>query len=341
MLNENNEYKLETGESVKYRYYRLVPSDVYKNVERKVKRKHGYKKEVIKVRQNIKEYYTEETIARFQLENHSKLLPDMNGNKTIINNYLLRFWGPTFHPRSGGIAAYTFIVLQSYCWDKDYVWISLDTIGTQITASVNSVKKYLTILEDHGFIIRFWREEETDTNNKGTILIKVRQTLPLLSREQYNNLPLKLRKEHDRFMERIKRESQLEFDLSHNYKEIYEDLRKQVINVSEPTGALKEEIENLEEYEGDYQASLEKMSEEELIAWNKVLNKIQDKVSKPSFDTWLKKSVAYKDEFDVWLICLPNEFVKTWVEENYVKLIQESMQELNITYSKIKFGYFD
>lgn len=84
----------------------------------------------------------------------------MNGNVTIINNYFIRFWGPVLHKKNGGIIAYTFIILRSYCWDKDYTWISLSTLEEQLTVSRPTLKQYLEILEKEGFIIRFWREEK-------------------------------------------------------------------------------------------------------------------------------------------------------------------------------------
>ncbi|MDC3424378.1 helix-turn-helix domain-containing protein [Aquibacillus sp. 3ASR75-11] len=331
---------LATGEHTKYRYFRFVPTDVVSEVERKTRRKHGVKEETVKVKQHKKEYYSEESIANFQLESHTKLLPDMNGNKTIINNYLLRFWGPTFDPKCGGNVAYTYIILLSYCWDKDYTWISLDTIAKQITSSKQTVRKYLDILEKSGFIIRFWREQEDDERLQGTILIKVRQTLPFLSREQYNQLPKSLRKEHDRFLRRIKKESQFEFDLSHNYADVYEQLRAEVIDVKKPTGVLKEEIERMDEYQEEYENAKMKMSHKEEEQWNSILERIETKISKPSFDTWFKKTVAYKDKENHWLICLPNQFAYEWVENRYEPLIKEVMEELGILCEKLTFDIF-
>lgn len=332
--------KLDTGESTKYRYYRLVESDVINEVTRTVKRNHGKQEKKVPVKQPKKEYYSEESILRFDLESHAKLLPDMNGNKTIVNNYLMRFWGPSFDPKCGGIVSYTYIILLSYCWDKDYTWISLDTLAKQLTCSKPTVRKYLEILERAGFVIRFWREQEDDDRMSGTILVKVRQTLPLISRAQYNDLPKSLRKEHDRFLRRIKRESKLEFDLSHNYHEVYEQLRNEVISVKNPTGVLKEEIDQLEEYDEEYKSAKKKMSVAEEDSWKKVLDVISEHISKPSFETWFGKSVAYSDENNRWLIMFPNQFAYEWVESKYSSMIYEVMKELDFQCADLQFDIY-
>ncbi|MDO6657460.1 DnaA N-terminal domain-containing protein [Anaerobacillus sp. 1_MG-2023] len=339
-MDYQDEKRLETGEATKYRYYRLAPSDVVTEVPRTIQRKHGTKKQNVSVRQPKKEYYSEESIMRFELESHSKLLPDLNGNKTIVNNYLLRFWGPSFDSRIGGIVAYTYIILSSYCWDKDYTWIGLDTITKQLTCSKTSARKYLDILEKAGFIIRFWREQDDDTRMNGTILIKVRRSLPLLSREQYNALPKSLRKEHDRFLRKIKRESQVEYDLSHNYHEVYEQLRSEVISVKNPTGILKEEIQRLDEYQEEYDVAKNKMSTTEERLWVTVLTALSEHMSKPSYDTWFSKSLGYRDENHRWVVYLPNQFSCDWVERKYSDLILAIMKEYEIKCENISFDVY-
>ncbi|WP_078557072.1 DnaA N-terminal domain-containing protein [Bacillus alkalicellulosilyticus] len=335
MFEEEN--KLNTGQDKPCRYYRLVSTGVVAERQKKVGSKYGSRQKTIEVPLNAKEYYSEESILRFQLESHTKLLPDMNGQKTIINNYLLRYWGPTFHNKSGGIVAYTYIILQSYCWDKDYTWVSMDTLSKQVTCTLPTLRKYLAILEENGFIIRFWREEEDDKKNvtQGTILFKVRQTLPLLSREQYNSLPKALRLEHDRFLRKIKRESQFEFDLCHNFHDVFEQLREQVIDVVNPTGTLKEEVDKLNEYKEDYQVAQNKMSKEDILMWDKVLSKLKEKLSKPSFDTWFGQSVAYKMDDDRWFICLPTEFACSWVEQRYIPIILDIMNDNQIPVTEL------
>jgi len=62
--------------------------------------------------------------------------------------------------------------------------------------------------------------------------------------------------------------------------------------------------------------------------WHKVLSKIEDKISRPSFETWLKstKLMSYGDENVT--IAVPNSFAKDWLENHYVHLITGILSEL-------------
>ncbi|WP_252504976.1 chromosomal replication initiator protein DnaA [Sporosarcina sp. Marseille-Q4943] len=62
--------------------------------------------------------------------------------------------------------------------------------------------------------------------------------------------------------------------------------------------------------------------------WNDVLSKIEDKISRPSFETWLKstKLMSYGDENVT--IAVPNSFAKDWLENHYVHLITGILSEL-------------
>lgn len=61
--------------------------------------------------------------------------------------------------------------------------------------------------------------------------------------------------------------------------------------------------------------------------WSNVLSKIEDKISRPSFETWLKstKLMSYGDENVT--IAVPNSFAKDWLENHYVHLITGILSE--------------
>src|SRR5690625_2113547 len=62
--------------------------------------------------------------------------------------------------------------------------------------------------------------------------------------------------------------------------------------------------------------------------WIAALNKIEGKISKPSFDTWLKNTVAEKLEGDTLIVNVPNEFARDWLEGRYTKLIADILYDL-------------
>lgn len=61
--------------------------------------------------------------------------------------------------------------------------------------------------------------------------------------------------------------------------------------------------------------------------WHQILSVIQTKVSKPSFDTWLKSTKATVFSESSLIICAPNNFAKEWLESRYAKLISATVAE--------------
>jgi chromosomal replication initiator protein len=70
--------------------------------------------------------------------------------------------------------------------------------------------------------------------------------------------------------------------------------------------------------------------------WGKALEEIEKKISKPSFDTWLKSTKAYSLKGDVLVITVPNEFTKDWLESRYTALIEETLYDITGEELKIK-----
>jgi len=62
--------------------------------------------------------------------------------------------------------------------------------------------------------------------------------------------------------------------------------------------------------------------------WKKVLDVIETKLSKPSFETWLKSTQAVSLIKDELTIVAPNEFARDWLESRYSTLIQDTLYEI-------------
>ncbi|ASK61763.1 chromosomal replication initiation protein DnaA [Virgibacillus phasianinus] len=71
--------------------------------------------------------------------------------------------------------------------------------------------------------------------------------------------------------------------------------------------------------------------------WAATLEKVEEKVSKPSFDTWLKSTKAEKLQDDTLIISAPNEFARDWLEGRYTILISELLFEITGASLKAKF----
>lgn len=70
--------------------------------------------------------------------------------------------------------------------------------------------------------------------------------------------------------------------------------------------------------------------------WNKALEAMEAKVSKPSFDTWLKATKAEMIHNDTITITAPNEFARDWLENRYVNFISETLKDITGAELKVK-----
>ncbi|MDQ0271969.1 chromosomal replication initiator protein DnaA [Cytobacillus purgationiresistens] len=71
--------------------------------------------------------------------------------------------------------------------------------------------------------------------------------------------------------------------------------------------------------------------------WQKALANIERKISKPSFDTWLKSTKAHLLQGDTLVIKAPNEFARDWLEERYSTLISGILEDLTGEKLEVKF----
>ncbi|MBU8905757.1 chromosomal replication initiator protein DnaA [Desertibacillus haloalkaliphilus] len=71
--------------------------------------------------------------------------------------------------------------------------------------------------------------------------------------------------------------------------------------------------------------------------WDKALAEIETKVSKPSFETWLKATKANAIDQDTITITAPNEFARDWLENRYSTLISETLNEITGSKLAVKF----
>lgn len=71
--------------------------------------------------------------------------------------------------------------------------------------------------------------------------------------------------------------------------------------------------------------------------WDRTLADIQAKVSKPSFDTWLKSTKAHSLQGNSLVVTAPNEFARDWLEERYSPLIAGVLYDITGEEFGVKF----
>ncbi|MFA9556240.1 chromosomal replication initiator protein DnaA [Evansella sp. AB-rgal1] len=64
--------------------------------------------------------------------------------------------------------------------------------------------------------------------------------------------------------------------------------------------------------------------------WDQALKMIEEKVSKPSFDTWFKftKADSIDQGTNTITVIAPNEFARDWLENRYFRIITDTLHEL-------------
>jgi chromosomal replication initiator protein len=71
--------------------------------------------------------------------------------------------------------------------------------------------------------------------------------------------------------------------------------------------------------------------------WQQVLSNIQTKLSKPSFDTWLKATKASVFNERLLVICAPNNFAREWLESRYANMIAASVYDTFARHVDVQF----
>lgn len=71
--------------------------------------------------------------------------------------------------------------------------------------------------------------------------------------------------------------------------------------------------------------------------WNDILSKMKVKISKPSFETWLKHTEARDLKDDIFFVSVPNEFTKNWLDQRYTQVISGLLYEVTGAKLQVKF----
>ncbi|HLS67227.1 MAG TPA: chromosomal replication initiator protein DnaA [Pseudogracilibacillus sp.] len=71
--------------------------------------------------------------------------------------------------------------------------------------------------------------------------------------------------------------------------------------------------------------------------WQYILNEMKEKISKPSYDTWLSQTKV-KNVIDQELtILVPNDFIKNWLDKRYTGVINTLLYEMTGEEMNVKF----
>lgn len=270
-----------------------------------------------------KKYFEESTVKQWALDNFGGPSPQvLEGHFTMLHNYFLDYWGIFL----GAEAIAIYVYLRRRCnmhENRDYCWPSVEDIALRVRKSRNTVNKYLEILEDYGFIYRFYVENPDKNNSKESSIIKVRMMVPFLPKELVEQLDSETKEKHEAEVSRCFKNPLLfgkEPEEKNNYKEIYNILEGKAVS-----SVLKQERKRQIEA-AIFETEQSNIADNDKEAWSSVLALAVKKVSKPSFDTWLKNTYAtFQESSDHTLVTIyvPTQFSLDWLKDRYVRQIND------------------
>jgi len=268
-----------------------------------------------------KVYYTERDVAGFSLENLGLSLPYRSGNKTIIDNYLLKYWQYFL----GAEATITYINYLSLCINDHVSTLSLEHMAEMMGISTVTLNKYLTILEEYGFVMRFWSQNRNRGGINDSTRVKVRSSIPFLSERQISELPDWLLESHNRFMQKLF-ESHEVILLEEN--DHTDELRKFMSKgISREIPKSKVTAPPVVQMEMKREELLKNRSQEEVQIWENMMEIIKDSMSKMSFDTWFRETFAIIDDGHL-IVIAPNDMASSWIEDRYTEIVRHSYQRV-------------
>lgn len=140
-----------------------------------------------------------EEIDRYLL-NPQNPIPDVNGYKTWLSNYVLTFWMPILKPNP--FAVYIQLLKLAF-GEKEYAYPTIGYLVDATGLSESTVKRSLKRLQDEDFVVVI-HVTDTRRNTNTPNLFLLSRTVPFLTDKQLATLPERLQKEHAKFLDKIK-----------------------------------------------------------------------------------------------------------------------------------------
>ncbi|QCJ45411.1 hypothetical protein FAY30_26015 (plasmid) [Bacillus sp. S3] len=296
--------------------------------------------------------YTEEEVRKFSLDSYGESIPYIDGELTIFNNYLFDFWG--YFLNAEGLALYGHLKRFAY-GNKDWCFPNFELISLKMDKSRPTVHTYMDILERYGFAYKFGVWNRSREGVEEGPIFKIRKKVPLLSKKliygdpdivipddapphikkalkkEKLGLPKRLQLEHEKYVktmidnnETVKLETEIDFESIYRQWQQYGEL------IKSSSKRNKSKLASQVRHEKD-------MDKEEQALLNFIKSFISAKISKPSYDTWFANVLLKRENNDITIIA-PNEFARDWLEERYVQLIKNALEQYNFEAESIKFG---
>jgi len=328
----------------KFKYFRIVDTDKKEPVVRTIKGK------VQKYEKTITErvYFEPKDVFSFNLEDVTiSVSVDDGGGFTQYHNYIW-LWTQFI----GGMSTLTYMAIRKYLFDyidrqgtpEEFIaFPPLDEICKRIgVKDRNTLNGYLDVLEQYGFLYRFWtaidmhdhQGKSNGSKDTGLVFI-IRKKIPLLPDDLVEKLSDEDRKYHNKIKNLIGKSGiviSCEEEYKAHYKRHLKDLlEKGVFTLS--NGKKKNTYVYIEDgqlvakpkEEIHHEIKSEELKQEDIVFWKEVLDSLSKKISKPSFETWFGNTLAYRKDKNL-IVLAPNQFACDWIDTRYKEILDELIQ---------------
>lgn len=317
--------------SSKYKHFRIVGTG--ETFISEVKSKSGVGNRKREVTNRVEIPYT--NIEDINLDSIGEHIPQNETDFFLVSNYLLDFWGSVL----GSEVVYTYLMLRRYAYGrKDFCFPDVDTICIKMKKTRPTINKYLSILEEHGFILVFYRYDK-DSRQDSSPLFKIRRYIPVITEEMYESLPDKLKTAHDELLNEV------------NGVRLVSQIQKVDIDDITKDGTLiktkrKHQVEanviNLTEEDIAYEKVASQLDERDLEVSNIILRYAQSHeiVSKPSFDTFFKRCLFIINKNRIMIVS-PSVVESSQVALRYSRVIENGLAEEGYNIDSLSIESYD
>lgn len=312
------------GRADQLRYFRYKPTGnrIPRTLTRQNKSIRYFEEELERV------YFEEKEVAEFSLDRMGLSLPTYEGNVIFVHHYLLDFWNYFIKPE--GLNLY--LHLRKFCYGKDYCWPELQTLCDRMDKSRETIRKYLELLESYGLIYQFQCENISRNNMQESPIYKVRKEFPFLTEELIEQLPDRLKRDHDRFMAELANKVSTSVNILEkvNYEEIFNEFMAN--GEVKPVKRSSYQQQKISRIKLDTLRA--EQTEKDITDWNDVIALLSKSYSKNTMDTWFKETFMIKKGPHVW-VYTPNNFVKQWLQERFKQKIKEALMYVLAEYIEL------
>jgi transcriptional regulator with XRE-family HTH domain len=277
-------------------------------------------------------------IVNMNLNKSGESIPFASNGVINVNRYFFTYWTPIL----GSDACSLYTLLTEYCNDDtDICFPKEKELAERLGLSKPTVSKKLQLLQDNNFIVVVNRLNKLANNKETSPIYKIRQTIPLLSKEQYKTLPEYLKVKHDKFMDKYGKDTEMTY-----FKHDFKDTKEGLLFNSEKLISKKQRefIQKVIDDANESNYILVRLSNLQKMLSESFHQKLQEKWFKPSYETFFTDSICIYNEdtvsVDLILKDVGKEIVPTYpkYEEQLIEIFKELYNEpvLTINYYTFK-----